>query len=727
MNTQQKPSQSLAGLWVDDTGRAHLAQCDDHNARTVTEAQTPFFCWSADNPPAQAGEKTEKLKGSGFLQYLRHFDTAQSLKSFVSAQGSARTLWLRSAEGQYLLQNGLRLFDGMHFSQLRRLQLDIETYSAEAGSFPDPKRPTDRVLAIGLRDGRGDIFLTLESLSDEAERALLEKFNTHLLSFDPDVIEGHNIFKFDLDFLRHRCKRLKVPCTWGRFGQHASFRNSRLKIAERTLDFPRCDLPGRTVFDTYLALQLYDIANRDLPSYSLKSAAKYFGFTTEKNNRTYLAPADIQRTFFEDRKTFLAYLGDDLRETAALADFLLPTYFAQTKNLPMTLQEICLRGTAQKIETLFLEAYCAAKQALPAPPPVDAIEGGYTRGLKTGVFHDVLHFDVASLYPSLLLAINRNPQDDTLGVFIPLLKQLRADRLEYKKLSRTGPLELRGEYAARQASFKILINSFYGYLAFGGARFADSDLAGEVTRQGRELLQKLIETFEKLGLPVIEADTDGLYIEAKDWFHKPEALLEKVEHVLPDGIDLEHDGAYRSMWSYKAKNYALFDGQHVILRGSALRSRSMEPFLKRLNDALIAGLLGVREVAICDEINDTRRQIAAGKLPVADLAKTEFLSINPANYAKEVENGKPRRASLEVALKMTPVPKQGERVRYYIARTAKARAPDWQAARPLESYDPSTAPYDPDYYLRKLSDWEKRYAEFLGGPCDGAPAQGELL
>jgi len=37
----------------------------------------------------------------------------------------------------------------------------------------------------------------------------------------------------------------------------------------------------------------------------------------------------------------------------------------------------------------------------------------------------VLHFDVASLYPSLLLAIGRNPRNDTLGVFIPMLRRLR--------------------------------------------------------------------------------------------------------------------------------------------------------------------------------------------------------------------------------------------------------------------------------------------------------------
>jgi len=36
---------------------------------------------------------------------------------------------------------------------------------------------------------------------------------------------------------------------------------------------------------------------------------------------------------------------------------------------------------------------------------------------------------------------------------------------------------VRDEAQARQATFKILINSFYGYLGFSGARFGDGDLA----------------------------------------------------------------------------------------------------------------------------------------------------------------------------------------------------------------------------------------------------------
>src|SRR5690606_36947384 len=144
-----------------------------------------------------------------------------------------------------------RLFADVSFAQLRRCQLDIETASVD-GEFSDPRNPGDRVLAIGLRFGDRDRTLVLEEASDAAEKAMLEQLNAVLAEEDPDPLEGHNIFKFDLDYLRVRAKRHKVPCAWGRFGQVARFRNSRLKVAERWIDFPRCDLAGRTVVDTYL-------------------------------------------------------------------------------------------------------------------------------------------------------------------------------------------------------------------------------------------------------------------------------------------------------------------------------------------------------------------------------------------------------------------------------------------------------------------------------------------
>ncbi len=709
--------ESLCGLWIDDAGQAHVSVAKGDGSRA--ERVEPFrpFAWLKEVRTAE-GISLEKLSGDGAFGQLAHAETLEQLEAFLKAapDGAGRDV-LKSYESQWLLQRRARLYADMHLADLRRCQLDIETACGEPGGFSDARKEPDRILAIGLQCGERRELLVLEEENDAGEKRLLLTFNERLRELDPDIVEGHNIFKFDLEYLRQRSKRHKVPCAWGRFGLKAEFRNSRMKVAERWIDFSRCDMPGRAVIDTYLLVQLYDITTREMTAYGLKDAAVYFGITPESGEgRTYIPGAQIQEEFRRDRAKFLAYLADDLRETKGVADVLLPTYLEQARAFPLLLQEAALRGTAGKVDLLFLEEYYHARASCPAPVEMGTFEGGFTRSFQEGVFKQVLHFDVASLYPSLLLAIGRNPRTDTLGVFIPMLKRLREYRLKYKLLAKTAPTAAeRDEAQARQTTFKILINSFYGYLGFSGARFGDGELAAEVTRRGRELLQALIEEFQKHGCTILEADTDGIYLSSEKYFPQPEALLALVGGILPAGIELEYDGTYDAMFCYKAKNYALAQGGEVTLRGSALRSRGMEPFLKKLSDQMIAYLLGVTAESPAAMLEEYRAKISARTLPVTELAKSETLSQNPVAYEQWVAaGGKPRRAAAEVALQMTPRPRMGERVSYYIGPKAKGQTSDWQRARPLALWDKGGPAYDSVYYLEKISDWQERYGRFMG-------------
>ena len=725
------PSPSICGLWVDDAGQVFTTVATADGGREQRVSSLRPFAWLNGDPPADLlanGFTLEALPGAGPFNRLIHAESLAAFTGFVRADKPGISVdAIRPLESQFLLQQRQRLFRDVAFSQVRRCQFDIEVASP-SGGFPDAANAEDRVLAIGMRCGGKDRLLVLDEMSDAAETKLLQDFCAALQEADPDVIEGHNLFKFDLDYLRQRSRRYKLTCAWGRYGQRATFRSSRLKVAERWIDFMRCDLPGRAVIDTYLLVQLFDITTREMTSYGLKESAIYFGITDDESDRTYIEGSQIQHVFSADRARFCAYLQDDLRETQGIADQLLPTYFEQVRTFPAQLQDATLRGATSKIDLLFLEEYYHARQACPLPPEVKPFEGGYTRSFQEGVYRHVLHFDVASLYPSLLLGIGRNPKTDSLGVFVPLLRRLREYRLTYKQLARTAPFaEERAEAQARQTNFKILINSFYGYLGFSGARFGDGELAAEVTRRGRELLQALIDEFARLGCLILEADTDGIYLSSEAYFDQPDALLAQVTHVLPPGIELEYDGKYAAMFCYKAKNYALYDGQKITLRGSALRSRGIEPYLKKLTNQLIRFLLGASTESPMVMFEEYRRQLVSARVPVTELAKSETLSMNPDAYDRFVaEGGKPRRAAAEAALQLTPRPRMGERVTYYVTARSRARTSDWQRSRPLALYDPVEAPYDADYYTEKLNDWLERYGGFLG--LGGEPeVQGELL
>ena len=106
---------------------------------------------------------------------------------------------------QYLMQSGRTLFKGMTFGDIRRLQLDIETYTSPGHRFSNSARPGDRIIIVALRDNTGwEEIIDGRKLSEEK---MLEELVRCVRERDPDVIEGHNIFNFDMPYILARCAR----------------------------------------------------------------------------------------------------------------------------------------------------------------------------------------------------------------------------------------------------------------------------------------------------------------------------------------------------------------------------------------------------------------------------------------------------------------------------------------------------------------------------------------
>ena len=146
------------------------------------------------------------------------------------------------------------------------------------------------------------------------------------------------------------------------------------------------------------------------------------------------------------------------------------------------------------------------------PSPGQTVSGGFTDCRYQGVVQHVLHCDITSLYPSIMLSYECFPAHDVLGVFPSLLHDLREFRVQAKGLARQANNPARQRYYdALQATFKILINSFYGYLGFSLGHFNDFAQADRVTRTGREIIQHIVAGLEDAGCRIIEVDTDGLY------------------------------------------------------------------------------------------------------------------------------------------------------------------------------------------------------------------------
>ena len=719
------PSPGLVAFDLAEGGRA-IRLYRRSGAGTVTET-APFspFLLLAD-PDLVKGAPglldVAVLEGAGALRWRARFGSwADALGARDRCRDQSGQLWnvpgapylfLADSVHQYLLQAGRTSFGGLVFTDLRRLALDIEVMTTEGHEFPSAARPGDRIIAVALADTTGFRHVVRGDRLDE--RSLLEECSRIIRERDPDVIEGHNIFRFDLEYLEARARLHRVVLTWGRGGESLRSRVTRLQIAERTIGYRRYEVAGRHVIDTWILAQLHDAGTRDLPGFGLKDLARHFGVAAA--DRTYIDASQITREFSETPERLMAYAGDDAVETLAIASILAPPYFAQAQTVPFDYQSCTLRGAAAKIDALVLREYLARGQAVPLPGPVGPVGGGYTAICQEGVARPVLHVDVTSLYPSLMLAKAIAPASDTLGVFPELLQHLRDFRVRAKRLAREArePAE-RAHLGALQQSFKILINAFYGYLAFSGGHWNDFDAADRVTAEGRAVVTAILAALEKLGAVPVEADTDGVYFVPPPGHSTAddEILLERLTEGLPSGIQLELDGRYAAMFSYKMKTYALLDERgRLSLKGSAFRSRGLEPFQRQIIGEIVRCLVHGRRTETRAVIDRWLGDFAAHRVELRAFARTETLQESIEAYREKIRIGaRSASAAYELAGASGRAVQPGDQISYYVA----GRGPNvtvneyaklaslWDAARPDENVE---------YYQAKVLEIWDRFRAF---------------
>ncbi|HUI28661.1 MAG TPA: DNA polymerase domain-containing protein [Candidatus Acidoferrales bacterium] len=620
---------------------------------------------------------------------------------------------------QFLMQTGITLFKDMEFSELRRMQLDIETFSIS--NFSVSARPEDRIILISLSDNSGWEYVI--DGREKGESVMLNELVDIIKRRDPDVIEGHNIYNFDLPYILRRCEMCGVKLNIGRDSLEPKVYTSRVNFQEREIEYSNIEIPGRHIIDTWLLVQGYDSTRRELESYGLKNVAKHFGFASQ--DRTYIEGSKISETWLKNPDTLVRYALDDVRETRMIAEHLSQTSFYVSQMLPYNYGQIPRLGSAAKIESLFVREYLRKKHSIPKPQIGRQTSGGYTDVYMQGLFGPVVHADVESLYPSIMLSYKISPGTDELGVFQKTLKHLTKLRLDTKKEMREELDSMkRFRLDAMQSSLKILINSFYGYLGYSRGIFNDYKAADMVTETGQKILRQMISQLSNEGAVLLEVDTDGLYfVPPREHVgeENERGFITKLSRTLPQGINLSLDGRYEKMLSYKKKNYALlgFDGK-IKVRGSSLISRSMERFGRDFIQKAIEYLLHENVKALHDLYVGYSHKILSRELPTGNIARTETVRESTEEYEAAVRaNRRNRSASFEAAIAAGLSLRAGERVTYYIVGS-DPHQPSFMNAR---IYDPGGSlrdkndetrrDYNTQYYIRKLDEYAKRFFDFF--------------
>src|SRR5205809_4753315 len=401
----------------------------------------------ADSDVVDLGIESEKLQGDLKYGWLVTVDSWKELIALRNGlKNTGRDFFAFADPVQhYLTATSRTLFKDLPFEELKRMQLEVLSFEGD----------DDHIMSIALSDNTGweELIIVDPNNVEESERNALRRLTALIKERDPDVIEGHNLFRSDLPYLVGRAKKLKTKLDWGRSGGFLRSRPSRLQIAEKTIDYPKFTIGGRHFVDTFLLAQCYDVGMRSLAGFERTDVARHFDLC-ESEQISSLTGKELERAYLDDSEMFRRRALCGVRETRALSDLLSPSYFIQAQIFPYNYQDVIVRGNATRINALFLREYFRQRHSIPELPMPRAFEGGYTDIFFTGVARDVWHCDIASLYPSVMLQFDCFPATDQLQIFRHLLTDVRTFRLEAKA-------EMRAEQAPpRQHHLQALQNTF---------------------------------------------------------------------------------------------------------------------------------------------------------------------------------------------------------------------------------------------------------------------------
>ena len=184
--------------------------------------------------------------------------------------------------------------------------------------------------------------------------------------------------------------------------------------------------------------------------------------------------------------------------------------------------------------------------------------------------------------------------------------------------------------------------------------------------------------------------------------------------MLPSEIQLELDGRYEAMLSYKMKNYVLLDWRgKLLVKGSGLRSRGIELFQRLWMEEMFRLLLTGRRDEIPALVKRQQEDFEAHRVPLKRFMKTETLQEAPAGYQDKLRDGRRNvSAAYELALRSERPYQAGDQVSYYVAG-ARKRVKVNEAARLATDWDPAAPDENTAYYIAKLHDLYEKFRPLI--------------
>ncbi len=575
-------------------------------------------------------------------------------------------------------------------SLIKYLSIDIESVSSEGG-LPNPEK--DVIIMISLvfyptyKEKSSLVLISKRTkkydgtLCFDSEKDMLVELTKIIDNFDPDIILGYNILKFDLPFIDTRLIKNNVNRSLGRCSQKP------IRI-DKFANKQKIVVPGRVVAD------IYDLIKEATVKFGLYRGLKRFslGDVSELilgESKIDVSPSEISK-FWADNGEKFEKLVDYSRRDAELPlrilfeKNMLDKFFEMSKVSGLVLQDVLDGGEAARIDNLLLKEFNKRNFVLPCKPESSRLykrnEERIKSGLKGGFvlkpvigFHDkcVVYLDFKSMYPSIMMSFNICPTTLLIkdmdidkvstslgtsfvspkirkGVIPEILEYLIFTRDKLKKEMKNEKSEEGRRYLyAKQYAFKTIANAFYGYSGYIRARLYVIDIASTITGVGREMIGKtklIVET--KTGHTVIYADTDSIMVKTKtkevsEAFKIGEEISKLVNEELNGILKIKIESVFKTLLILNKKRYAgwnfepLSSGyeESIVTKGIETVRRDWCNLVSETLQEIINVVLKEQNTnKALKLVRDKIEQIKTGKMDISKLVITKSISKSLKTY-----------------------------------------------------------------------------------------------
>ena len=199
------PTPRIVAIELGDTGTVKVYRREPDGS-TVADVE-PFhpFVW-CDSDVVDLGIESEKLQSNLKYGWLVTVDSWKELIALRNGlKNAGRDFFAFTDPVQhYLTATGRTLFKDLPFEELKRMQIEVLSSDAVTGvgdsgtGIADPGY-NDHIMVIALSDNTGweELLVVDPKNIEESEHTALKRLTAIIKERDPDVIEGHDLFRFD--------------------------------------------------------------------------------------------------------------------------------------------------------------------------------------------------------------------------------------------------------------------------------------------------------------------------------------------------------------------------------------------------------------------------------------------------------------------------------------------------------------------------------------------------